>query len=226
MKSVKHPFLAGALALAAATGLSLGVAGAQDHKGHDHAGHAHAEHVDGPAEVGKPAPNFTLTDTEGKEHSLHAYLMEGKTVVLEWFNPDCPFVQKLHKNSKTMSETRAMFAEKNVVWLAVNSGAPGKQGAGVERNKKAIEDFGIGYPLLLDESGEVGKKYGAKTTPQIFVIDPKGTLLFDGPLDDVADAAKIGEKNYVKEVLSLATAGKPVEPRQIKSYGCSVKYAS
>jgi peroxiredoxin len=96
------------------------------------------------------APDFELIDTQGKTHKLSTYLSEGKTVVLEWFNPDCPFVRKHHEKTRSMADTQALAAKEGVVWLAINSGAPGKQGNGLERNKKAIEDYKIGYPVLLD----------------------------------------------------------------------------
>ncbi|MHC4781280.1 MAG: redoxin domain-containing protein [Planctomycetota bacterium] len=177
------------------------------------------------AEIGILAPDFTLTDIEGKEHNLASYVEDGNIVVLEWFNPDCPFVKKHHLKNKSMAETYKSFSDQNVVWLAVNSGGPGREGNGIERNKKAVAEYSIEYPVLLDETGAVGKMYGAKTTPQIFVIT-KGTLVYNGPLDDVPNPGKLGEKNYVKEVLEGCCAGKDVEPSKIRSYGCNVKYAS
>ena len=175
-------------------------------------------------EIGKPAPDFTLTDTNGKEHTLSDYTGDGKVVVLEWFNPDCPFVKKHHQKNKTMSETRSAFAEKEVVWLAINSGAPGKQGHGLEHNVKAMETYGIEYPLLLDEDGKVGRAYHAKTTPHMYVISPEGNLLYQGAIDDNASAGKLGETNYVESCLSAVFAGEEVEVAQSKPYGCSVKY--
>ena len=178
------------------------------------------------AEVGQKAPDFVLTDTEGNEHRLSAYLKEEKVVVLEWFNPDCPFVKKHHKNTRSMAETYALAKEHDVVWLAINSGAPGKQGAGLERNKKAIEEFKIEYPVLLDESGKVGKAYGAKTTPHMYVIDKDGTLVYAGAIDDKSNTTDLGETNYVKGALEQCLAGEKVDPATTKPYGCSVKYAS
>jgi len=178
------------------------------------------------AEVGKLAPDFTLTDTQGETHTLSDYVGEGKIVVLEWFNPDCPFVKKVHENHKTMVETYQAFADKNIVWLAINSGAPGKQGYGQERNAKAKEDYAMPYPILLDESGQVGMTYGAKTTPTLFVINAKGEILYDGPLDNIPNPNEVGDVNYVKDVLGACCNGKDVDPKKVKSYGCSVKYAS
>lgn len=176
------------------------------------------------AQVGKPAPDFTLTDTEGAEHHLSDY--RGKTVVLEWFNPDCPFVKKHHQKNKTMAATYKKFAGENLVWMAINSGAPGKQGNGVDRNRKAIQEYGIAYPVLLDEKGEVGRLYGAKTTPHMFVIDASGTLVYAGAIDDNASPGTLGETNYVAGCLTALAADGKVEPRETKSYGCSVKYGA
>jgi len=177
------------------------------------------------AKIGEPAPDFTLQDTEGNTVHLADFLKEGKAVVLEWFNPDCPFVQKHHKLTHNMAETYALAKENGVVWLAVNSNAKGKQGNGIERNQKAIQDYGIAYPVLMDETGEVGRLYGAKTTPDMFVINPKGVLVYSGAIDDAPNTTTLGETNYVKDALHQMLAGKPVETASTKSYGCSVKYA-
>jgi peroxiredoxin len=216
------------IALATVAVLGLGFGAVRATAGPEH-NHGHAEkgpHAEGPAEAGQLAPDFTLTDLEGKEHNLHTYLAAGNVVVLEWFNPDCPFVQKHHQKTKNMAETRASFEGKKVVWLAINSGAEGKQGGGHKRNAAAVEEFKVPYPLLLDESGEVGKMYGAKTTPHMYVISAEGVLEFKGPIDDMPDVATIGKTNYVLETVNQLLAGKKVEPKDLKSYGCSVKYAS
>ncbi|NVB41301.1 redoxin domain-containing protein [Pseudenhygromyxa sp. WMMC2535] len=133
------------------------------------------------AKVGEPAPAFTLPQVDGEEISLSDFA--GKTVVLEWFNPDCPFVKYAHGEGplKTMA---AEQTKAGVVWLAINSGAPGKQGHGAERNREAAADWGLEHPILLDESGEVGKRYGAKTTPHMFVVDGEGKLVYAGGLDN------------------------------------------
>jgi peroxiredoxin len=179
-----------------------------------------------PAAVGAPAPDFTLEDTEGKEHRLSAYTEAGKVVVLEWFNPDCPFVRKHHEKNKTMATTYGAFAEKDMVWLAINSGAPGKQGHGLERNRKAREDYGIAYPVLLDETGAVGQLYGAKTTPHMFVVAKSGELVYAGAIDDNSSAGKLGETNWVSTCLGQVFVGEKVETAQTKPYGCSVKYGT
>jgi peroxiredoxin len=175
------------------------------------------------ATVGEAAPDFTLKDTEGREYHLADY--SDRVVVLEWFNPDCPFVKKHHLKNKTMQATSAEWVGKEVVWLAINSGAPGKQGAGLDRNRKAQTDYGIAYPILLDEAGRVGRLYGAKTTPHMFVID-KGTLVYAGAIDDNSSPSKLGETNHVDAALRSCTHGKAVEVSATKPYGCTVKYGS
>jgi peroxiredoxin len=170
------------------------------------------------------APDFTLKDTEGKSHTLSEYTKAGKVVVLEWFNPDCPFVKKHHVNNKSMSATYQAAAKQGVVWLAINSGSPGKQGAGLERNVKAKTEYAISYPVLLDEAGTVGRAYGAKTTPHMFVIAKDGSVAYAGAIDNDPAAGKLGDLNYVTAALDAISAGKPVENPRTKSYGCSVKY--
>ena len=173
--------------------------------------------------IGDTAPDFELTDTAGKVHKLSQYA--DKTVVLEWFNPDCPFVKKHHQKTTSMHDTQAFAAKQGVIWLAINSGAPGKQGAGLDRNKKAVEEYKIAYPILLDESGVVGKSYGAKTTPHMFVVS-KGKIVYAGAIDDQPNPEALGKVNYVREVLTQVSAQKAANPAETKPYGCSVKYAS
>jgi peroxiredoxin len=174
--------------------------------------------------VGKPAPDFALKDTDGEEHKLSDYTKAGKTVVLEWFNPDCPFVKKHHVTFNTMASLQSEMKAKGVVWLAINSGAPGKQGAGLERNQKAKAEFKIDYPILLDEAGKVGRMYGAKTTPHMYVIGADGTLLYKGAIDSDKSPSKAGETVYVRAALTQHLAGEKVGTTQTESYGCSVKY--
>jgi peroxiredoxin len=177
--------------------------------------------------VGTEAPNFTLTDTSGKEHSLADY--RGKFVVLEWFNEGCPFVKK-HYTSGNMQKLQQEYTGKDVVWLSINSSAPGEQGhVTPETAPKTISEWNMkATKILLDHDGKVGKMYGAKTTPHMFVIDKQGKLVYQGAIDskptantaDVADA-----ENYVKVALDSTMAGKPVSNASTKPYGCSVKYA-
>lgn len=179
------------------------------------------------ATVGQPAPAFTATDSNGKSVSLSQF--RGKTVVLEWTNPGCPFVQK-HYKSGNMQATQAAAAKQGVVWLTVNSSAPGKQGnldgAGANASVKASGAAPSYY--LLDPDGKIGKLYDAKTTPHMFVINPAGTIVYAGAIDSAptADPADIkGATNYVTAALTAVKAGQPVATPTSKPYGCSVKYS-
>ena len=175
--------------------------------------------------VGAKAPDFTLTTTEGKQVSLHDYA--GRTVVIEWFNPDCPFVKYAHgKEGPLVAQPKRAMTE-GVVWLAINSSAPGKQGNGAERNAKAGKEYGMGYPILLDADGKIGKLYGAKTTPQMYVVDKTGTLRYVGALDNAPLGKAEGSTtvNYIDNAIKGIESGK-VERAQTESYGCTVKYDS
>ncbi len=174
--------------------------------------------------IGSQAPTFTLTDVDGKEHSLATYTKQGQIVVLVWFNPDCPFVKKHYENgANTFNDLAKKYADKKVVFLAVNSGAPGQQGAGKERNLKAKTDWKIEHPILLDEAGTTGKAYGAKNTPACYIIAADGTLAYMGAIDD-NPGMKVGQTNYVAKALDELLAGKPVTTATTQPYGCSVKY--
>ena len=180
------------------------------------------------AEVGKPAPDFTLFDYDGKP--FHLADLRGKTVVLEWFNPDCPFVKASHGKG-SLKGMAARWTEKGVVWLAIDSAAPGKQGHGAERVAAGKKAFELSHPVLADESGKVGKLYGATNTPHMFVIDPQGVLQYRGAIDNSPDGegdSPTGPKliNYVDAALEAITAGKPLEVKETKAYGCGVKYGS
>ena len=177
-------------------------------------------------QVGSGAPAFTLKDTSGKEHSLSDY--KGKFVVLEWFNEGCPFVKK-HYTSGNMQKLQQEYTGKDVVWLSINSSAPGKEGhVTAETAQKTISEWKMNATkILLDHDGKVGKMYGAKTTPHMFVIDKEGKLVYQGAIDskpssDTADVE--GAENYVKVALDSSMAGKPVATSSTKPYGCSVKY--
>lgn len=174
---------------------------------------------------GDVAPDFTLKDINGVEHTLSRYLADGKIVVLEWFNPDCPFIVKHHKLNQTMNDVYAMLGHKGMVWLAINSGAPGMQGAGLERNRKAHEEFAMPFPLLLDEAGTVGRAYGAKTSPHMFVIGKDGKVAYTGAIDDDNSPTVPGKRNYVITALRALMDGREVPEPVTKPYGCSVKYA-
>jgi hypothetical protein len=178
--------------------------------------------------VGKPAPDFSVTDANGKTQSLSAY--KGKTVVLEWNNPECPFVGK-HYGAKNMQQQQAAAASDGVVWLTVNSAAGGKQGdldaAGA--NAYVAKVGGKEAAYLLDRDGKVGHAYDAKTTPHMYVIDKDGVLRYMGGIDSIAstdkdDIAKATQ--YVRQALAEIKEGKAVSVPTSEPYGCSVKYGS
>lgn len=175
---------------------------------------------------GEEAPDFTLTDSNGNEHSLSDF--EGKYVVLEWTNYQCPFVKKHYKEGH-MQELQEKYTDKGVVWLSICSSAPGKQGHKTAEgwNEQLDEHEANPTALLIDEEGNVGKTYGAKTTPHMYVIDPEGTLIYQGAIDsnpswqtsDIEDA-----ENYVVAALSADMNDKDVANASTKPYGCGVKY--
>jgi peroxiredoxin len=181
-----------------------------------------------PAEIGQPAPDFTLQGSDGKSHSLADY--NGKYIVLEWTNPNCPFVHKFY-DSGTMQDLQKKETAKGVVWLRINSGAPGHDGYQTPAALAAYEkeNHVAATASLLDPKGKVGHMYGARTTPHMFVINPQGVLIYAGGIDNKpsADPADIATaKNYVTTALDEAMAGKPVTTPTARPYGCSVKYAS
>ena len=180
------------------------------------------------AAVGKPAPDFKLKDLAGKEVSLSSF--KGKVVVLEWINPGCPYVKKSHTVGSLVDAARR-HAKSGVVWLAINSGGPGKQGADLAINTDAVKTWSLDHPILRDEAGTVGKAYGATNTPHMYVIDKKGVLVYAGAIDNSPDGegkSPEGGKliRYVDAALEDLAAGKPVRTPTSKAYGCSVKYAS
>ncbi len=179
------------------------------------------------ATVGKPAPNFTLKDLDGKTTSLHDLL--GKTVVLEWFNPECPFVRMSHTKGSLVGTAKKHMGA-GIVWLAINSSAPGKQGSGLDKNVDGKKRYDMPNPILLDESGDVGHTYGATNTPHLYVVDPQGVLVYKGAIDNSPDGegeSPTGGKlvNYVDAALGDLAAGRPVAVNDTRAYGCSVKYA-
>lgn len=171
------------------------------------------------AKIGDQAPAFTLTDTDGTEVSLADH--QGKIVVLEWFNPECPVVVRWYQDGG-MNKVYDKYKDKDVVWLAVNSTA----GHSVDADKKAMKAWGIeGRPVLNDADGKVGKMYGAKTTPHMYIIDKEGRLAYAGAIDDDQNGRK-GENatNYVAKALDELLAGESVSTAETRPYGCSVKY--
>lgn len=177
-------------------------------------------------ETGKPAPDFKGTDTNGVEHNLSDF--KGKTVVLEWTNHECPFVVK-HYEPGNMQRLQKMATDDGVVWLTIVSSAEGKQGytKAEEANKVMKEVGAMSTARILDKSGEIGKLYGAKTTPHMYVIDAEGTLVYQGAIDSDSSfkqSAVESATNYVEAALMNIKEGKPVEVAETKPYGCSVKY--
>lgn len=178
------------------------------------------------ARLNETAPDFKLKDSNGKEHSLSDF--KGKTVVLEWINYDCPFVKK-HYNSKNMQSLQEKYTAKGVIWLVICSSAPGKQGnfSSEEINKRSKDHNAKFTAYLIDEDGKVGKMYGAKTTPHMFIIDKDGKLVYAGGIDDKAstDVEDVKTaKNYVSAALDELLNGKQVTTQSSTPYGCSVKY--
>jgi peroxiredoxin len=176
--------------------------------------------------VGKSVPDFVGQGSDGKIYRLSDY--KGKFVVLQWYNRDCPFIRK-HYDSGNMQKLQATYGQKGVVWFEIISSAPGTQGyltaeaAQANRGTSGTKSFAT----LLDPDGKIGRLYGAKTTPHMFVIDPKGTLIYQGAIDDhnSTDVEDIpNSKNYVSAALDEALAGKPVTVASTRPYGCSVKY--
>ncbi len=181
-----------------------------------------------PAQVvtNQMAPDFSFSDTNGQKHSLSDY--KGKFVVLEWFQPDCPFVKK-HYNSGNMPQLQKQYTAKGVIWLSINSSAPGKEGnhTAQELNQYMKDKTGSPTAVFVDSDGKVGRLYAAQTTPSMFVIDPKGAVIYQGAIDDTpsADIEDVKTaKNYVSAALDAAMNGNPVAVPTTKSYGCSVKY--
>jgi glutathione peroxidase-family protein len=176
--------------------------------------------------VGDPAPDFTLTDSNGKPDSLSDF--KGKWVVLEWVNFGCPFVRK-HYDSGNMQSLQKSYIGKGIVWLSVCSSAPGKQGyfEGDELIERIKHEETSATAYLVDAEGTVGKKYEAKTTPHMYIVNPEGVLVYAGGIDNIPSSNKddIGKAtNYVKEAFDAALAGKEIAVKGSKPYGCSVKY--
>ena len=178
--------------------------------------------------TGQPAPDFELRDTSGQGHKLSDF--KGKFVVLEWVNHGCPFVMK-HYDSGNMPRLQKEFTGRDVVWLSVCSSAEGKQGFHTADEWQQVNtDKGFaGTAVLLDAEGRVGRLYGARTTPHMFIVNPEGTLIYQGAIDDTPSTDQddiAGARNYVRSALTEAMAGQPVTTPQTKPYGCGVKYAN
>jgi peroxiredoxin len=179
-----------------------------------------------PAALGELAPDFTLPDLDGKPVRLSEF--RGKTVVLEWFNPDCPFVRASHTKG-SLVDTAARATKDGAIWLAINSGAPGKQGHGVATNRAGKERFSLTHPILLDESGSVGRLYGAARTPHMYVVSAEGKLVYRGAIDNSPDGEADSPAGgtlvrYVENALVALKDGKSPSVAETEAYGCSVKY--
>lgn len=177
-------------------------------------------------EVGKQAANFSAEDIDGEQISIAS--LKGSYVVLEWSNPGCPFVKK-HYYSGNLQRLQREFIAKGVKWIIVNSSAPGKQGhLSSEDAKEWIKEQEVsGVKMVLDSSGAIGKAFGARATPQLFVLNPQGVVIYAGAIDDDSSASQDGiatAKNYVAAALNEALSGKPVSVSVTEPYGCSVKY--
>jgi peroxiredoxin len=181
------------------------------------------------AVVGQPAPAFTATDVGGRQVSLADF--KGRHVVLEWVNPGCPDVRK-HYGARNMQATQqSAVGAGGVAWLAVNSTTPdhGDYLSPPQMARWMQEQGGAPTATLMDEDGSVGRAYGARTTPHLFVVDPRGTLVYAGAIDDrpSANPADIASAtNHVKTALAQSRAGQPVNPATTRAYGCSVKYGA
>ena len=172
-----------------------------------------------PAEIGKPAPDFSLSSADGKAVNLEDF--KDKIVVLEWTSPACPFVVRHHKRMQTTQKLVEKFEDKGVVWLAIDSSTT----ATAERATEHAKATKLTYPILIDRDGTVGKRYGAKTTPHVFVIDRKGNLAYAGAMDDDPRGSNPDRRNYVEEAVQSLLDGSTVTQGRTSPYGCSVQYA-
>lgn len=178
------------------------------------------------AQIGEKAPDFVAKGSDGKDYKLGSFSQ--KVVVLEWFNPECPFIKK-HYESGNMQKLQQAYTDKGVIWLSVASSAKGKEGHMTDIQARDRAKAWQTHPtaVLLDETGVIGKAYGAKTTPHMFIIDKDGKLAYEGAIDSIpsADKADIAKaENYVSAALDTLLDGKPVSKPVTQAYGCSVKY--
>ncbi len=170
------------------------------------------------AKLPRMAPDFTALDQAGNKVGLSDY--RGRVLVLEWFNPDCPFVQRHHAQRTTMVDLQAKWAARGVAWLAVNS----TYYMPAERTAEWRTKWKMDYPVLIDREGKVARAYGAKSTPHMFVIDREGEIVYDGAIDSDPGGRSKSPVNYVDKALTGLLADKPIEEPKTRSYGCSIKY--
>lgn len=178
--------------------------------------------------LAKPAPDFTLPNLDGVSVSLSSY--RGNIVVLEWFNPECPFVNLAHSRELSLKGMASKWSDQGIKWLGINSGAAGMQGHGKVASQRGVQALGVSNPILLDEDGQVGQAYGATHTPQIVIIDASGNIVYNGAIDntrggDVDDATPGPAANFVTPILTKLVANKSVSYQKTKPWGCTVKYA-
>ena len=171
------------------------------------------------------APDFTLPDLDGNQVSLSSF--RGKIVVLEWFNAGCPFVRYAHGEGP-LRDLAAQQTARGIVWLAITSSAPGMNGHGADFNRRWKDEWKMDHPVLLDEKGDVGRAYGARTTPTMVVIDARGSIAYKGALDNapLGKTPATGHDLFVVKALDAVAAGRAPDTAETKSYGCSVKYAA
>ncbi|MBD3401891.1 redoxin domain-containing protein [candidate division GN15 bacterium] len=178
------------------------------------------------ATIDQPAPDFTLTDSEGTVHSLSDF--KGQYVILEWINFDCPFVKK-HYSVGNMQKYQTQYQENGAVWLSICSSAPGKQGyfEGEELTSRMDAEGWAGTAYLADPTGKVGKMYGATNTPHMYVINPEGVLVYAGAIDDTPSTKSSdipNSVNYVEAAMTASMNDQPIDTKATAAYGCSVKY--
>lgn len=180
-----------------------------------------------PLEVGQPAPDFTIVDFGGTSHSLSAY--RGKIVVMEWVNPDCPIVKKHYDRSGNIPKLQRQARNDGIVWISINSGSSGSQGdlatsqvgAWIEKHRGAPSAY------IRDVKGDLGRLFGARTTPHFFIVNPEGVLVYQGAIDSIrsGDPADIDRaENYVKSALEAVKLGRMPEKSSSQPYGCAIKY--
>jgi hypothetical protein len=179
------------------------------------------------AKLGEAAPQFTLKDLDGKDVALSGF--KGKVVVLEWFNPNCPFVNAAHTQGPLVNAA-ARHMKEGVVWLSINSSGPGKEGNGVDKSRDGAARFNMPNPILIDEDGKVGHAFGAERTPHMFIVNKEGILVYHGPADNSPDGegrSPIGGKlvNYIDAALADLATGHPVAIPEAPVYGCHVHYS-
>lgn len=179
------------------------------------------------AAIDAPAPDFTLVDTAGKEHKLSDYVAQGKTVVLEWFNPHCPVVQRFYDDEGTglSNKIEKSFENQDVVWLRVNSGSEDSRTNSKELNDQTRKNWGIAGPVLMDSEGKVGQAYGAKVTPEMFIISNEGVVRYHGYIKPERPSQDGKEHLTVSDAVKSVLSGETIETKETRAYGCGIKYA-